>query len=52
MEIAGGNADSVVDAEDTTEGVKITKVMGSGEPDPPVCGSAMLCAPGLLHLPL
>ena len=30
-------ADSVVDAEDTTEGVQITKVVGSGEPDPPAC---------------
>ena len=30
MEIAGGTADSVVDAEDTTEGVLITEVVGSG----------------------
>ena len=37
VEIAGGTADNVVDAEDTTEGVQITKVVGSGEPDPPVC---------------
>ena len=35
VEIARGNADSVVDAEDTTEGVQITKVVGSGESDPP-----------------
>ena len=28
MEIAGGTADSVVDAEDTTEGVQITEVVG------------------------
>ena len=35
VEIAGGTADSVVDAEDTTEGVDITEVVGSGEPDPP-----------------
>ncbi|TMX02551.1 hypothetical protein EJD97_021133 [Solanum chilense] len=32
---AGGTADSVVDAEDTSEGVQITEVVGSGEPDPP-----------------
>ena len=37
VEIAGGTADSVVDAEDTTEGVQITEVVGSGEPDPPAC---------------
>ena len=37
VEIAGGTADNVVDAEDTTEGVQITKVVGSGEPDPPAC---------------
>ena len=37
MEIAGGTADSVVDAEDTTEAVHITEVVGLGEPDPPVC---------------
>ncbi|TMW84050.1 hypothetical protein EJD97_000138 [Solanum chilense] len=35
MEIAGGTDDSVVDVEDTTEGVQITEVVGSGEPDPP-----------------
>ena len=35
VEIAGGTADSVVDTEDTTEGVQITKVVGSGESDPP-----------------
>ena len=37
MEIVGGTADSVVDAEDTTEGVQITKVVGFEEPDPPAC---------------
>ena len=37
VEIAGGTADSVLDAEDTTEGVQITEVVGSGEPDPPAC---------------
>ena len=37
VEIAGGNDDSAVDAEDTTEGVQITEVVGSGEPDPPTC---------------
>ena len=37
VEIAGGTADSVVDAEDTTKGVQITEVVGSGEPDPPAC---------------
>ena len=37
VETAGGTADSVVDAEDTTVGVKSTEVVGSGEPDPPVC---------------
>ena len=37
VEIAGGAADSVVDAEDTTEGVQITEVVGSVEPDPPAC---------------
>ena len=30
VEIAGGTADSVVDAEDTTEGVQITEVVGFG----------------------
>ena len=35
--IAVGTADSVVDAEDTTEGVHITEVVGSGEPDQPAC---------------
>ena len=35
--IAGGTADSVVDGEDTTEGVQITEVVGSGEPDPLAC---------------
>ena len=37
VEIAGGTADSVVFAQDTTEGVQITEVVGSGEPDPPSC---------------
>ena len=37
VEIAGGTADIAVDAEDTTEGVQITEVVGSGEPDPPSC---------------
>ena len=35
VEIEGGTADSTVAAEDTTEGVKITEEVGSGEPDPP-----------------
>ena len=37
VEIAGGTTDSDVDADDTTEDVQITKVVGSGEPDPPAC---------------
>ena len=37
VEIAGGTADSVFDSEDTTQGVQITKVVGSEEPDPPAC---------------
>ena len=37
VEIAGGNADSAVVAEDTTEGVQITEEVGFGEPDPPSC---------------
>ena len=37
VEIVGSIADSVVDAEDTTEGVLITEVVGSGELDPPTC---------------
>ena len=37
VEIAGGTADSVVDAVDTTETIQITEVVGSGEPDPPAC---------------
>ena len=37
VEIAGGTADSVVDAEDTTKGVQITEVVGFGEPDPLAC---------------
>ena len=41
-EIAGGTADSVVDDEDTTEGVHITEVVGFEEPDPPSCLSSPL----------
>ena len=37
VEIAGGTADSVVDAVETTEGVQITEVVGFGEPDPLAC---------------
>ena len=37
VEIAGGTTDSGVDAEDTTEGVKNTEVVGSRELDPPTC---------------
>ena len=37
LEIAGGTANSVVDAVDTTEGGQITEIVGSGEPDPPAC---------------
>ena len=37
VEIVGGTADSAVDAVDTTEGVQITEVVGSGEPDRPAC---------------
>ena len=37
VEIAGGTADSVVVAEDTTEGVQITEEVGSGKPNPPTC---------------
>ena len=37
VQIGGGIVDSVVDAEDTTEGVQITEVVGSKEPDPPAC---------------
>ena len=37
VEIEGGTSDSVVDAEDTIEGVHITEVVDFGEPDPPVC---------------
>ena len=52
MEIAEGTADSVVDAEDTTEGVQITEVVCFWEPDPLACWSTALCATCLLHLPL
>ena len=37
VEIAGGTADSVVDAVETTEGVQITEVVGFGEPNLPAC---------------
>ena len=37
VEIARGTADSAVDAEDTTEGVQITEVVGFGESSPPAC---------------
>ena len=37
VEIAGDTADSVVNAKETTEGVHITEVVGSGEQDPPTC---------------
>ena len=37
LEIVGGITDSVVDAVDTTEGVQITEVVGSGELDPLAC---------------
>ena len=37
VEIAGGTADSVVNAENTIEGVQIIEVVGSGESDPPAC---------------
>ena len=35
--IAGGTGDSAVADEDTTEGVKIIKVVASEEPDLPAC---------------
>ena len=37
VEISGGTSDSAFDAEDTTEGVYIIEVVGSGDPDPPTC---------------
>ena len=37
VEILGGIADSVVVAEDTTEGILIAEDVGSGKPDPPFC---------------
>ena len=37
VEIAGGTVDSVVDAEDTTEGVQTIEVVGSEELDSPAC---------------
>ena len=32
--IVGGPTDNVISDKDTTEGVQITKVVGSGEPNP------------------
>ena len=52
VETAGGTSDSAVDDEDTTEGVHITYVVVSREPDSQACLSLMLCALGSLHLPL
>ena len=37
VEIAGSTADSAVADEETTEGVQITEVVCSKEPDPPTC---------------
>ena len=37
VEIARGTADSVVEAEDTSEGVQIKEIVGSRELDPPAC---------------
>ena len=37
VEIAGGTADSAVDAEHTIEGVQIAEDVGYGEPEPPAC---------------
>ena len=37
VEIEAGTTVSVVVVEDTTEGVHIAKVVGSGKPDPPPC---------------
>ena len=37
VEIVGDTADSVVDVEDTSEGVHTTEVVGSGEADRPAC---------------
>ena len=37
VEIAGGTNDGALVGDDTTEDVQITKVVGSGEPDPPAC---------------
>ena len=37
LEIDGGATDSAVVGEDTTEGVQIEEVVGSGEPNPPSC---------------
>ena len=35
--LVGGTADRAIADEDTTDGVQITEVMGSGELDPPAC---------------
>ena len=35
--IVGGPTDNVISDKDTTEGVQITEVVGSGKPDPPAC---------------
>ena len=37
VETAGGTTNSDIADEDTTEGVQTIEVVGSGEPDPPVC---------------
>ena len=37
VETARGTTNSVVADEDTTKGVHITEVVGSGEQDPPTC---------------
>ena len=37
VEIEVGTVDSDVSDEDTTEGVQITEVVGSGKPHPPAC---------------
>ena len=52
VEIAGVTTDGAIVAEDTNEGVQITEDVGSEESDPPSCLSSVLCATGLLHLPL
>ena len=37
VETAGGTTDSTVANKDTTEGIRTTKVVRLGEPDPPAC---------------